>query len=140
LRGKQPAITKTILMRGGAVAYTIEWRRTGAIKHFTDTVSFEDVMQSESDISGSERYSEIWYVVCDFSGTQGLDMTDSQRQQIRALRLGGFWSNPRIKFAFVTVDLNVQNAIEKSVFDGQTLHATQVFKTMEDAMAWATVL
>jgi hypothetical protein len=118
----------------------MEWRKTGAVKHFTGMVSLEDVMMSDSEISGSERYAELWYVVCDFSGTQGLDMTESQRQEIRALRLGGFWSNPRIKFAFVTEDLKIKNAIEKSVFDGQTLHATQVFKTIEDAMAWATVL
>jgi hypothetical protein len=118
----------------------IEWRKTGAIKHFTGLVSLEDVMMSESDISSSERYTDLWFVVCDFSDSQGLDMTVSERQDIRALRLGGFWSNPRIKFAFVTEDLKIMNAIEKSVFDRQTLQATQVFKTIEDAMAWATVL
>jgi hypothetical protein len=122
------------------VAYTIEWRKFGAVKRFTGTASFDDVMKSEAEISGHRRYTELWYVVCDFLGSQGLDMTESQRQEIRALRLGGFWSNPRIKFAFVTEDLKIKNAIEKSVFDGQTLHATQVFKTIEDAMAWATVL
>ena len=122
------------------MTYTIEWRKYAAIKRFTGTVSFDDVIQSEREISGHERYTEFWYVVSDFLGIQHPGMTDSERLDISALRLGGFYSNPRIKFAYVTEDLKVKNAIEKNVFDGQTLHATHVFKTMVDAMAWAMVL
>jgi hypothetical protein len=79
-------------------------------------------------------------VVSDFSGTQHPEMTERESIDVQALRLGGFYSNPRIKFAFVTDDLKVKYAIEKCVCDGQTLHATHVFKTLADAMAWATVL
>jgi hypothetical protein len=122
------------------VAYTIEWRKYGAIKQFTGTVSFHDVMMSEREISGHARYTELWYVVSNFLNSHHPGLNENERQDIRALRLGGFWSNPRIKFAFAIDNLNVKNAIEKSVFDGQTLHATHVFKTMDDAMAWATVL
>jgi hypothetical protein len=121
------------------VAYTIEWRKFGAVKRFTGTASFDDIIKSEREITGHVKYMEFWYVVSDFSDTQHPGMTESERQDIRALRLGGFYSNPRIKFAFVTNNLSVKNAIEKCVFDGQTLHATHVFKTMVDAMAWATV-
>jgi hypothetical protein len=122
------------------VAYTIEWRKFGAVKQFTGTVSFDDVMKSEREITGNTKYMELWYVVSDFLNAHHPGMTDSERREVRALRLGGFYSNPRIKFAFVTNDLSVKNAIEKSVFDGETLHATHVFKTMGDAMAWATIL
>jgi hypothetical protein len=122
------------------MAYTIEWRKYGAIKRFSGMVSFDDVMQSEREITGHSKYKELWYVVSDFSGTRHPQMTESESIDVSALRLGGFYSNPRIKFAFVTDDLKVKNAIEKSVFEGQTLHATHVFKSMDDAMAWATVL
>jgi hypothetical protein len=122
------------------MAYTIEWRKYGAIKRFTGMVSFDDVMQSEREITGHSKYKELWYVVSDFSGTQHPQMTESENIDVSALRLGGFYSNPRIKFAFVTDDLKVKSAIEKSVFEGKTLHTTHVFKTMDDAMAWATVL
>jgi hypothetical protein len=83
---------------------------------------------------------ELWYVVSDFLNAHHPGMTESERQDVRALRLGGFYSNPRIKFAFVTDNLSIKNAIEKIVFDGQTLHATHVFRNMDDAMEWATVL
>jgi hypothetical protein len=121
------------------LAYTIEWRKYGAVKHFSGTVTFDDVIKSERAITGYSKYMELWYVVSDFLNAQHPGLTESEREEVRALRLGGFYSNPRIKFAFVTDDSNVKNAIEKSVSDGLTLHATLVFKTMDDAMAWATV-
>jgi hypothetical protein len=122
------------------VAYTIEWRKFGTVTQFTGTVSFDEVMQSEREITGHTRYTELWYVVFDFSSIQYPEMTESEIIDLLALRLGGFWSNPRIKFAFVTDDLKVKYAIEKSVFDGHARHSTHAFKTMDDAMAWATVL
>jgi hypothetical protein len=122
------------------MTYTIEWRRYGAIKQFTGTVSFEDVIKSERDIAAYKNYTQLWYVVSDFTNVQHPGLTEGERHQVRALRLGGFWSNPRIKVAFATDNLNVKNAIEKSVIEGQTLHATKVFNTMVDAMNWAMVL
>jgi hypothetical protein len=122
------------------VAYTIEWRKYGAVKQFKGMVTFDDVIQSEREITGNSKYMELWYVVSDFLNAQHPGITESECQEVSAMRLGGFYSNPRIKFAFVTDDLNVKKVIEKSVFDRQALHATQVFKTLGDAMAWATVL
>ena len=122
------------------MTYAIEWRKFGTVTQFAGIVTFEEVLQAEREITGHTRYTELWYVVFDFSHTQYPEVTESETIYLLALRLGGFWSNPRIKFAFVTDDWKLKNAIEKSVFDGQALHATQVFKTMVDAMAWATVL
>jgi hypothetical protein len=122
------------------MAYTIDWRKYGVVKTFSGMVSFNDVIQSEREITGHTKYMELWYVISDFLNAQHPGFTESERQDLRALRLGGFYSNPRIKFAYVTDDLEIRNGIEKSVFDGETLHATHVFKTMVDAMDWAMVL
>jgi hypothetical protein len=67
-------------------------------------------------------------------------MYESECADVRALRLGGFYSNPRIKFAFATEDSKLKRAIEKSVIEGYTLHPTKVFPTFYAAMAWATVI
>jgi hypothetical protein len=34
------------------LAYTIEWRKDGVVKYFTGTMSFDDVIKSEREISG----------------------------------------------------------------------------------------
>jgi hypothetical protein len=118
------------------VAYSIQWRSDGAVKHFTGDVSFDDIINSEREITGSTNYTALKYVISMFANTRHLGLTDAQRIEVRALRLGGHYSNPRIKYAFVTDDANVTRAIEQSVIDGQTLHATKVFKDFEDAVAW----
>jgi hypothetical protein len=38
---------------GRGTPYTIQWRHDGAVKYFTGEVSFEDVIKSEREITGS---------------------------------------------------------------------------------------
>jgi hypothetical protein len=121
---------------GLALAYSIHWRSDGAVKYFTGDVSFDDIIKSESEITGSSRYTSLKYVISMFVNTRHLGLTESQRMEIRALRLGGYYSNQRIKYAFVTEDASVTHAIEQSVIDGLTLHETKVFRAYEDAVAW----
>jgi hypothetical protein len=63
-------------------------------------------------------------------------MDKTQRRDLRALRLGGYFSNPRIKYAFVTNDIAIKGPIEQSVTDGETLHSIRVFEEYEHAVAW----
>jgi hypothetical protein len=120
------------------VPYSIEWKKDGAVKVFTGTVTFEEVLRSEREISGNSMYMSLCYIVSDYMNAQHPGMTDSECDDVRSLRLGGFYSNPRIKFSFATEDSKLKDAIEKSVIDGHTLHQTKVFQTFEAAMAWAS--
>jgi hypothetical protein len=99
-------------------------------------VSFDDIIKSESEITGSSKFSSFKYVISVFLNTRHPGLTESQRMEIRALRLGGYYTNQRIKYAFVTEDANVTRAIEQSVIDGLTLHETKVFRDFQDAVAW----
>jgi len=106
------------------------------VKYFTGEVSFADIFKSEREINNSSNYTALKYVISMFSNTRHLGLSDAQRVEIRTLRLSGYDSNPRIKYAFVTDDAKVTKAIEQSVIDRQALHATKVFKSYEDAIAW----
>jgi hypothetical protein len=79
------------------VTYSIEWTKDGAVKVFTGTVTLEEVLRSESEISGNSKYRALWYVVSDFMNAQHPEMTESECDDVRSLRLNGFYSNPRIK-------------------------------------------
>jgi hypothetical protein len=120
--------------------YSIEWTKDGAVKFFTATVTFDEILRSESEISGHSNYRTLWYVVSDFMNARHPGMNESECDDVRSLRIGGFYSNPRIKFAFATEDSKVKSAIEQSVICGYTLHPTKVFPTLEAALAWATVI
>ena len=118
------------------MAYTIQWKADGAVKYFTGLVTFEDIINSEREIAGHVNFDALKYVISMYLNTQHSGLTDSQRIEVRAQRAGGFYSNPRIKYAFVTIDPTIMQAIEQSVIDGQTLHLTKVFKTYEEAVGW----
>jgi hypothetical protein len=118
------------------LAYSIQKRSGGAVKYFTGDVTFNDIFKSEGEITGSIKFTSLKYVISVFLDTRHPGLTEPQRMEIRALRLGVYYSNPRIKYAFVTEDANVTYAIEKSVSDGPTLHATIVFRDYQDAVAW----
>jgi hypothetical protein len=120
--------------------YSIEWTNAGAVKTFTGTVTYEEILRSEREISGNSKYRTLWYVVADFMNAQHPGITNSECDDVRVLRLGGFYSNPRIKFAFATQDSTLKSAIEMSVINGYTLHPTKAFPTLDAAMAWATVI
>lgn len=118
------------------MAYTIQWKPDGAVKYFTGVVTFDDIIRSEREISGHSCFTTLKYVISIFLNAQHLGLTDSERLEVRALRAGGFYSNPRIKYAFVTTDPNIKVAIEQSVLAGQTLHETKVFASFESAISW----
>jgi hypothetical protein len=118
------------------LAYSIHWRPDGAVKFFTGQVSFKDIINSEREIAGSSIYMTLKYVIAMYIDTQHSRLSEAELVAVRALRLGGYYSNPRIKYAFVTDDANIKNAIERSVIDGQTLHATRVYESYENAFAW----
>lgn len=117
--------------------YNIEWLKRGAVKYFVDEVTFNDIFESEQKITGHPSYMELRYVISVYLNAKNIRLSESEQRDVRALRLGGFYSNPRIKYAFVTQDLELKNRLEKSVQDGHTLHATRVFKTFSEAFTWA---
>ena len=81
------------------------------MKYFTGDVSFDDDINSEREISGSSKYTSLKYVIAVYLNIQHRGLSDAELIDVRALRLGGHYSNPRIKYAFVTEDANVTRAI-----------------------------
>jgi hypothetical protein len=77
------------------------------------------------------------YVVSDYTGTDYWTLTDSQLIDINALRIGGYFSNPRIKYAFVTSNPVDRAQVTNAIADGHMLHEAQTFDTFEEASDWA---
>jgi hypothetical protein len=56
--------------------------------------------------------------------------------EVRAVRLGSFKTNPNIRVAIVTMDPQIQQRIYSTIVAKLTLHQTQVFSTTAEANAW----
>jgi hypothetical protein len=101
-------------------------------------VSFKDIISSEREIASSSKYMALKYVIAMYLDIRHKALSEAELFEVRALRLGGYFSNPRIMYAFVIDDAKTKATIEKSVIDGQTLHATKVFHSYEDAVYWVS--
>lgn len=122
------------------MTYNIEWQEYGAVKRYTGDVSFAEVLSSESRIAAYPNFTSLRYVILDYLNAKRPDLNRSELTEIRAQRVGGFFTNPRIKYAFATTDAKLKAQVEQGIADGQFRHVTKVFPTYEDAFAWATSL
>jgi hypothetical protein len=116
--------------------YKIERKRNGLVKRFYGVVTFADVLKSEREVASDLDYATLRYVISDYIGSEYSGLTDDQKNDINALRIGGSLSNPRIKYAFVIQNPDIRAQIKDAVANGDMLHQTQIFDTYEQAAAW----
>lgn len=116
--------------------YAIEWKPNGAIKRFSGTVGFEDVLRSEQEISSSPNFTSLRFVISDYSNAEYGGLTESQRLDINALRIGGYMVNKHIKYAFILKNPEVQVQIQHAVGQGLMLYETRVFDQFQEAGHW----
>jgi hypothetical protein len=119
------------------MAYTIERRKYGVVIRFSGVASYEDVLRSEQQIHSDSDFTRFRYVVSDYTSAEYHALTESQLRDINALRIGGHYSNPRIKYAFVTSSPVKRAQVGSAIANGEILHEAQTFDTFEQASDWA---
>ena len=119
------------------MAYKIERYKHGMVKRFSGVVTYEDVLRSEQQVHADPDFTVIRFVLSDYTGAQYHGLTDAQKADINALRIGGHFSNPRIKYAFVIQNPEISAQIASAVANGDMLHAAETFDTFEEASDWA---
>lgn len=116
--------------------YEIEWKSHGAVKKFSGVVTYEDVLRSEQQISGSSNFTNLRYVISDYSGADYQGITENQKVDVNALRIGGHFVNKGIKYAFVLQNPQVAAQMQEAVASGMMLFETRVFERYEQAAQW----
>lgn len=119
------------------MAYKIERYKHGVVKRFSGVVTFEDVLRSEQLVHEDPDFTVLRYVVSDYTGAEFRGLTESQMRDINALRIGGHFSNPRIKYAFVNLNPEIRSQIAEAVASGDMLHEAETFDSLEQASDWA---
>jgi hypothetical protein len=119
------------------MAYTIERKPYGVVKRFSGVVTYDDVLQSEQKVQADPDFTRMRYVISDYTGADYRGLTDSQKADVNALRIGGHFTNPRIKYAFVLQDPEICAQMARAVANGEMLHQAQTFESLEQASNWA---
>jgi len=116
--------------------YTIDWKFKGAVKRFSGVVAYKDVLKSEQEISGSMQFTDLRYVISDYSDAEYKGLCESEEVDVTALRLGGYITNKGIKYAFVGISQEVQRHLCEAVVTGRMPYQTRVFDNYEQVAKW----
>jgi hypothetical protein len=116
--------------------YSLIWEPDGVYKKFNGVVTGAELLRSVIEVSMDIRFVSSQYEVSDYLDTDSTDFSQDALNEVRAVRIGSFMSNPRIKVAIVTHDMEIQQRIYSTIAARLTLHQTKVFNAVADANTW----
>jgi hypothetical protein len=116
--------------------YSLTWEPDGVYKKFNGVVTGAELLQSVVEVSNDIRFGRSQYEVSDYLEAHSTDFSQDALNEVRAVRIGSFMSNPRIKVAIVTHDSEIQQRIYSTIAARLTLHQTKVFNAVADANTW----
>jgi hypothetical protein len=116
--------------------YSLIWEPQGVYKHFTGLVTGAELLQSVQEIASDARFFNLRYEVSDYLPAERTDFSQDFLNEVRAVRIGSFMNNPRIKVAIVTRDPEIQQRMASTIAARLTMHQTRVFAQLTDANDW----
>jgi predicted RNA-binding protein with PIN domain len=116
--------------------YTVTWESNGFYKKFTGVVTGAELLASVIDVASDRRFKNSRYEVSDYLSADYTEFSQDTLNEVRAVRIGSFQTNPRIQVAIVTLDPQIQQRIFSTIATRMTLHPTQLFSTVDEANVW----
>ena len=116
--------------------YTLRWEPHGVYKEFSGVVSGAELLASVKEVANDFRFYDIQYEISDYLQAERTEFSQESLNEVRAVRIGSFMGNPRIKVAMVTLDPEIQQRMETTITARLTLHQTRLFTQLDDANAW----
>ena len=116
--------------------YTLIWEPHGVYKKFTGVVTGAELVRSVNDVAHDMLFRTASYEVSDYLCADSTDFSQDALNEVRAVRIGSFQRNPRIKVAIVTLNSEIQQRIYSTIAARLTLHQTKVFSEIGDANEW----
>ena len=116
--------------------YSLTWEPDGVYKRFNGVVTGAELLQSVIEVAMDIRFVTAQYEVSDYLDAVSTDFSQDALNEVRAVRIGSFMNNPRIKVAIVTHDTEIQQRIYSTIAARLTLHQTKVFNAISEANTW----
>ncbi|CAA6676961.1 MULTISPECIES: hypothetical protein [unclassified Lentimonas] len=113
--------------------YTTQWTQHGVTWKYTGNLTGEELLQSNINIYGDERFDDLWYQIVDLSEVKSVTVTPLIMRKITHLDMAAAHTNPHIRVAVIGGEqlnkIYSDNACESH-------WPTQDFNSMEAALAW----
>ena len=117
--------------------YLLIWEHDGVYKKFTGVVTGDELLQSVNEVANDMQFGKAHYEVSDYLDAESTEFSQDALNEVRAVRIGSFQRNPRIRVAIVTLDPQIQLRIFSTIATRLTLHQTKVFSAVAEANVWA---
>lgn len=119
------------------MSYVLKWEPHGVVKYFTGTVTSRDLMESEQELVNHPRFDRLRYVISVYLTAVEISFSENDREEMIALRVGGFQTNRRVRYAIVAQDERIRQSVLKSIATEETRHKTALFGDLMEAIIWA---
>lgn len=118
--------------------YTTTWLINGIIWTYSGVLTGEDLLNSNFEIFGDERFDDIRYQIVDLTAVEKVEVTQNHMRKVAHLDMAAARTNPRVKIAVVTTedDGKLISDIYDQYTEGKSPWVTQVFATLAEAKAW----
>lgn len=120
------------------MAYATEWEKHGVLWRYWGIVTGNELIKSNLDIYGDERFDAMKYQIVDLSKVSTFNVTRDEMLKVAAYDRAAALSNPRVRVAVIT-DLTAIKSLTR-LYDAENIKSpweTEIFTDIEDARIWA---
>jgi hypothetical protein len=118
------------------MGYELQWRPKGVVKRFFGFITGAEILQSINDVEGDWRFDDLRYVIDDFLGVRGFDISFPEVDEYSAIDGSAARINPKIKVALVTADAELTLLCKQYAESPLNRYPTKIVATLEDAQQW----
>lgn len=117
--------------------YHIEWKKDTVIWTYTGRLTGEEILQSNMDIYGDERFDTLRYQIVDLRAVDEFAVDEHHMHKINHIDRAAAYTNPRIRVAVVTNDQSIESITDTYIEQSPESHwPTQTFYDFDEALRW----
>ncbi len=119
------------------MSYQIEWNANTVIWTYTGRLTGEELLQSNMEIYGDERFDNLRYQIVDLRAVEAFVVDDHHMRKIAHLDRAAAYTNPKIRVAVVTRDQTGESMTDTYIAQSPESHwPTQTFYDFDEAARW----
>lgn len=118
------------------MSYQNIWEKKGLHRTFTGKITGAEVLSSNLQAHGDERFDQLKYVLNDFTQIESFEVSEIDISIIAATDNAATLSNPGLKIAIVTTDEKLLSWA--NLYLGKSPYPCKIFNNTVNALSWVS--
>jgi hypothetical protein len=117
--------------------YELIWEPEGVLNRLSGVVSAREFIRSIEKIQGAPQFSDVEYVISDFSDVAGHEIGEATLAHLAAFHFGVLAYHPNCRMIFVTSDPNFNTLLTSTLKSSHiSSYPVEVLATLTEARDW----